>query len=117
MIDSRLPHNPISFSDILDANLLKRKYQEYEVSLRRKKAKELMIIVKDFLDFVKNLKSSVSSTWLMENLMEQEKVARRISLILKVRYFIVFLYKRIVEGLISRLINLMRSMLSQLSFI
>ncbi|MEM3915293.1 MAG: hypothetical protein QXX67_08155 [Metallosphaera sp.] len=116
MINSYTPnsYNP-SFNDILDANLLKLRYEEYVSSLKKSNTKELMMTVKDFLSFVRNLRSSVSSSWLAKNLYDQEKIGRKIYFVLKVRYVILFLYRKIVEGLIVKLLSLIKSLLSQIS--
>ncbi|MEM4371845.1 MAG: hypothetical protein QXS59_02210 [Metallosphaera sp.] len=106
----------ITFSDIVDANLLRRRYQDYEKTLKRSKPRELMLVVRDFLSFVRGLKSSVTSSWLKSNLAEQERVASRIFTVLRLRYLILFLYRRIVDGLVSRVLNLIKLLVTRISF-
>jgi hypothetical protein len=106
----------LTFTDILDANLLRVKYREYEGLMRTSKTKELLGTVKDFLHFVERLKSHVGSTVLMRSLEEQERVAKRLITTIRVRYLLLFLYKRVIQNLINRLVSLMRSLLIQLSF-
>ncbi|QKR01109.1 hypothetical protein GWK48_09605 [Metallosphaera tengchongensis] len=98
----------------MDGGLLKKRYEEYEVNLRTSKIKDLMLVIRDFMEFIKSLKGAVYSEWLKRNLLEQERIAKKILTVLKVRYFLIFLYRRIVDGLVYKLINSIRSFLSQL---
>ncbi|MCG3109286.1 hypothetical protein L3N51_01576 [Metallosphaera sp. J1] len=115
MISLNSSDSHVTFSDIIDANLLRKRYQDYEKSLKRSKPRDLMLVVKDFLTFVKGLKTSVTSSWLASNLAEQERIAKRIFTVLRLRYFILFLYRKIVDGLVTRLLNLIKSLVTQIS--
>lgn len=106
----------VSFTDLLNANLLRLKYKEYEGLMRRRSnPRELMGVVRDFLSFVERLKSTVNSSGLMRSLMEQERVAKRLITVIRVRYFLLFLYRKVIQNLVNRLISLIRSLLIQLS--
>ncbi|EZQ02016.1 hypothetical protein CM19_11110 [Candidatus Acidianus copahuensis] len=111
-----IPHNIIysmtEFDDIINVQLLRKKYSEYEQSLSAEHPRRVGTIVKEFIEFIRYIKSYTRSDRLLNLLKEQEKVARRILILGRVKYFLFFLYNTLVNTLIMKLLNLIRILIS-----
>ncbi|MCY0883212.1 MAG: hypothetical protein OWQ50_05305, partial [Acidianus infernus] len=62
--------------------------------------------------FIKQIRLTTFSSKLLEILDEQEIVAKRILLVYNIRYLLLIFYKSIIQRMINKLINLIRSFLS-----
>ncbi|MCY0874551.1 MAG: hypothetical protein OWQ47_06460 [Acidianus infernus] len=100
----------IGLDDIINVNLLKKKYEDYVNSLTF--GSNIKAIVKDFISFIKQIRLTTFSSKLLEILDEQEIVAKRILLVYNIRYLLLIFYKSIIQRMINKLINLIRSFLS-----
>ncbi len=102
------------FEDIVNASLLRRKYQEYERALSSNNVSEIKAVIRDFLNFVKSVKFYVSDA-LRSIIESQEKIAKELILVIRVRYLIIFAYKTIIRRLAHSLVNAIRSFQSLLT--
>ncbi|MQL54942.1 hypothetical protein [Acidianus ambivalens] len=100
----------IGLDDIINVNLLKKKYEDYANSFAS--GSNIKTIVKDFISFIKQIRLTTFSSKLLEILDQQEKIAKRILLVYNIRYLLLIFYKSIIQRMISKLINLIRSFLS-----
>ncbi len=100
----------IAFDDIININLLKKKYEDYASSLTS--GNNIKAIVKDFISFIKQIRLSTLNSALLEILNEQERIAKKILLIYNIRYLLLIFYKSIIKMMINKLINLIKSFLS-----
>lgn len=101
----------IRLDDIVNVNLLKRKYEDYVNSFTAG-INNIKAVVKDFIAFVRQIRLTTSSLKLLEILDQQERLAKRILLVYNIRYFLLMFYKSIIQRMINKLINLIRSFLS-----
>ncbi|BDC19430.1 hypothetical protein [Acidianus sp. HS-5] len=100
----------IAFDDIINVNLLKRKYEDYANSLTS--GNNIKAIVKDFISFIKQIRLTTFNSVLLGILDEQERIAKKILLIYNIRYILLIFYKSIIKMMINKLINLIKSFLS-----
>jgi hypothetical protein len=92
-------------SDIYNLEIVRKAYERYTEELNSYFAspKRLLNVIKDFINFVKSIEVSASSS-LIPILREQIRIAKRIIMIVRIRYFIYFVYHRLVKSLINKLI-------------
>ncbi|MBW9141179.1 MAG: hypothetical protein K1T65_05730 [Candidatus Aramenus sp.] len=102
------------FDDIVNASLLRSKYEEYERILSSNRISEIRVAVRDFLTFIRDIKAYVSSN-LRTIIERQEKIAKELLFIIRIRYLIIFAYKAIVNKLVKSLVNAIKSFISMLT--
>ncbi|EWG07963.1 MAG: hypothetical protein ASUL_02929 [Candidatus Aramenus sulfurataquae] len=102
------------FDDIINASLLRSKYEEYERILSSNSILEIRVAVRDFLTFIRDIKAYVSGN-LRAIIERQEKIAKELLLTIRIRYLIIFAYKAIVNRLVKSLVNAIKSFVSMLT--
>ncbi|AWR94121.1 hypothetical protein [Acidianus brierleyi] len=104
----------ITLNDIINVSIVREKYEFYENQIKHKDVSTIYSAIKDLVSFIKEIKGYASEE-LAIILKEQERIAKRIITVIRFRYIIIFLYKRIIEKLINSLEILMTKFLSKLS--
>jgi len=104
----------ITLNDIINVSIVREKYEFYEDQIKHKDISTIYSAIKDLVSFIKEIKDYASEE-LLSILKEQERIAKKIITVIRFRYIIIFLYKRIIERLIDSLELLMTKFLSKMS--
>ncbi len=104
----------ITLNDIINVSIVRKKYEFYEDQIKHKDVSTIYSAIKDLVSFIMQIKNYASEE-LVVILKEQERIAKRIIMVIRFRYIIIFLYRKIIENLISSLEVLITKFLSNLS--
>lgn len=100
----------IAFDDIINVNILKSKYEEFEVAIKAR----AISVIKDFLAFIRHIRLHLKSSKLLNLINEQEKVAKRILWIYRIRFILFAIYKRLIERMVDKLVILIKAFIALL---
>jgi hypothetical protein len=104
----------ITLNDIINVSIVRKKYEYYEGQLKSRDTSAIYAAIKDLISFIKEIKNYASEE-LALILRKQESIAKKIIMVIRFRYIIIFLYKKIMERLINSLSSLITRFLSILS--
>ncbi|AKA72814.1 hypothetical protein SULI_02045 [Saccharolobus solfataricus] len=107
--------NNITFNDILQYEIIKRTYQNIITKLNSRNLKTLKEGLKELLNFVRDIKNNILDKRLRRAIQYQQKLAKRLLLIINIRYAIFFIYKILVNTLVSRLYESIKTLLEEVS--
>lgn len=98
----------VEFDDIINVSILRNKYADYESAIKGK----VLSIIREFISFIRYIKTHTKSSKLLDLLNQQEKIAKRILLIYRIRFILFMIYKEIIENMINKLLRLIRAFIS-----
>ncbi|AOL16885.1 hypothetical protein BFU36_09390 [Sulfolobus sp. A20] len=109
--------NNVTYTDLLDYQLLKHYYESVISRLKNKSIRNLKSTIKELLGVIGKIKNFITDSRLKDIILNQEKVAKRLLVIINIRYLIFFIYKYIIGKLISTLYDLLQMFISKLETI
>lgn len=90
--------------DLANYIIIKKTFENFKQDLSNySNLKELKLKIQKFLSFISSL--DVESS-LRDFIVKQKKVAKRLLLVIDIRYIIIFVYKYLVQRLLSQLLSL-----------
>lgn len=98
----------VEFDDIVNVGILRSKYQEFEAAIKAR----VLSVIKEFISFIKYIKNHTKSEKLLELLNEQEKLAKRIFIVYRIRFLLFIVYKELISRMVNKLVNLIRVFMS-----
>ncbi|ACP49967.1 conserved hypothetical protein [Sulfolobus islandicus Y.N.15.51] len=107
--------NDVTFNDILEYEIIKKTYQNIITKLNSRNLKSLKEGLRELLNFVRDIKNNILDKRLRRMIQYQQKLAKRLLLIINIRYVIFFIYKVVVNTLVSRLYESIRTLLEEVS--
>ncbi|ACP56606.1 hypothetical protein [Saccharolobus islandicus] len=107
--------NDVTFNDILQYEIIKKTYQNIITKLNSRNLKSLKEGLRELLNFVRDIKNNILDKRLRRMIQYQQKLAKRLLLIINIRYVIFFIYKVLVNTLVSRLYKSIRTLLEEVS--
>ncbi|WP_432517961.1 hypothetical protein [Saccharolobus islandicus] len=107
--------NDVTFNDILEYEIIKKTYQNIITKLNSRNLKSLKEGLRELLNFVRDIKNNILDKRLRRIIQYQQKLAKRLLLIINIRYVIFFIYKVLVNTLVSRLYESIRTLLEEVS--
>ncbi|ACP39424.1 hypothetical protein [Saccharolobus islandicus] len=107
--------NDVTFNDILQYEIIKKTYQNIITKLNSRNLKSLKEGLRELLNFVRDIKNNILDKRLRRMIQYQQKLAKRLLLIINIRYVIFFIYKVLVNTLVSRLYESIRTLLEEVS--
>ncbi|ACP36815.1 conserved hypothetical protein [Sulfolobus islandicus Y.G.57.14] len=107
--------NDVTFNDILEYEIIKKTYQNIITKLNSRNLKSLKEGLRELLNFVRDIKNNILDKRLRRMIQYQQKLAKRLLLIINIRYVIFFIYKVLVNTLVSRLYESIRTLLEEVS--
>ncbi|MCH4815943.1 MAG: hypothetical protein QXY87_12015 [Saccharolobus sp.] len=107
--------NNVTFNDILQYEIIKKTYQNIITKLNSRNLKSLKEGLRELLNFVRDIKNNILDKRLRRMIQYQQKLAKRLLLIINIRYVIFFIYKVLVNTLVSRLYESIRTLLEEVS--
>ncbi|AGJ63992.1 hypothetical protein [Saccharolobus islandicus] len=105
----------VTFNDILQYEIIKKTYQNIITKLNSRNLKSLKEGLRELLNFVRDIKNNILDKRLRRIIQYQQKLAKRLLLIINIRYVIFFIYKVLVNTLVSRLYESIRTLLEEVS--
>ncbi len=114
IIPFKIYYSMITLNDIINVSIVRKKYEYYEGQLKSRDTSAIYAAIKDLISFIKEIKNYASEE-LALILRKQESIAKKIIVVIRFRYIIIFLYKKIMERLINSLSSLITRFLSILS--
>ncbi|ADX84010.1 hypothetical protein GO599_07380 [Sulfolobus islandicus] len=105
----------VTFNDILQYEIIKKTYQNIITKLNSRNLKSLKEGLRELLNFVRDIKNNILDKRLRRMIQYQQKLAKRLLLIINIRYVIFFIYKVLVNTLVSRLYESIRTLLEEVS--
>jgi hypothetical protein len=114
IIPFKIYYSMITLNDIINVSIVRKKYEYYEGQLKSRDTSAIYAAIKDLISFIKEIKNYASEE-LALILRKQESIAKKIIMVIRFRYIIIFLYKKIMERLINSLSSLITRFLSILS--
>ncbi|ADX86655.1 hypothetical protein [Saccharolobus islandicus] len=105
----------VTFNDILQYEIIKKTYQNIITKLNSRNLKSLKEGLRELLNFVRDIKNNILDKRLRRMIQYQQKLAKRLLLIINIRYVIFFIYKVVVNTLVSRLYESIRTLLEEVS--
>ena len=103
-------------TDLASYIVIRRTYENFKSELSMcSNVKELKLKIQKFLSFLSSFDFEIE-TKLKEFVSKQKEIAKKLLLIINIRYVIIFIYKYIVNKLLSELINLINVVLRELNY-
>lgn len=100
--------------DLANYTVLRRTYENFRSELSSCiNIKELKLKVQKFLSFISSIEAEEN---LIEFITKQKEIAKRLLLVINIRYVIFFLYRYLVHKLLSELLSLINRALSILNY-
>ncbi len=109
--------NKVTYTDLLNYQLLKHYYESVISRLKNKSIRNIKSTIKELLGVIERIKNFITDSRLKDIISNQEKVAKRLLVIINIRYLIFFIYKYIIGKLISTLYDLLQMFISKLETI
>ena len=105
-------HKILYMIDLANYIIIKKTFENFKQDLSSySNLKELKLKVRKFLSFISSL--DVESS-LRDFIVKQKKIAKRLLLVIDIRYIIIFVYKHLVKRLLAQLISLINLTLAYL---
>lgn len=104
----------ITFNDILQYEIIRSKYQVIMDKLKDKNVKVLKETLKEIIGFIKDIKRLVLDRRLRNLIKCQQKLAKKLLLIINIRYIIFFIYKIMLQKLIAKLYESIRIFVTEI---
>jgi hypothetical protein len=93
-------------TDVIDYTIVRKTYESYLKEITYcKNDKELRLVIKRFLDFLKDMYLEAIGEKLRTYIQRHIKIARNILTLMKLKYLIFFIYNFLLERLVKELIN------------
>ncbi|BAB65601.1 hypothetical protein [Sulfurisphaera tokodaii] len=109
-------NNILIMTDLASYIVIRRTYENFKSELSMcSNVKELKLKIQKFLSFLSSFDFEIE-TKLKEFVSKQKEIAKKLLLIINIRYVIIFIYKYIVNKLLSELINLINVVLRELNY-
>ncbi|WP_390532330.1 hypothetical protein [Sulfurisphaera ohwakuensis] len=109
-------NNILTMTDLASYIVIRRTYENFKNELSMcYNVKELKLKIQKFLSFLSSFDFEIE-TKLKEFVSKQKEIAKKLLLIINIRYVIIFIYKYIVNKLLSELINLINVVLRELNY-
>ena len=100
-------------TDVFDYTIVRKTYESYLKEITYcKNDKELRLVIKRFLDFLKDMYLEAVGEKLRTYIQRHIKIARNILTLMKLKYLIFFIYNFILERLVKELINAIKYFIS-----
>lgn len=100
-------------TDIIDYTIVRKTYENYLKEITYcKNDKELRLVVKRFLDFLKDMYLEAVGEKLRTYIQQHIKIARNILTLMKLKYLIFFIYNFLLKRLVKELINAIKYFIS-----
>lgn len=98
--------------DFANYIIIKKTFENFKQDLSScSNLKELKLKIKKFLSFISSLDIESS---LRNFIAKEKKIAKRLLLVIDIRYILIFVYKHLIQRLLAQLIYLMNLTLSYL---
>lgn len=107
-------NNNITFNDILQYEIIRSKYQVIMDKLKDKNISVLKETLKEIIEFIKKIKGLALDRRLKNLIKYQQKLAKKLLLIINIRYIIFFIYKIILQKLIAKLYESIRIFITEI---
>lgn len=99
--------------DIIDYTIVRKTYESYLKEIAYcKNDKELRLIIKRFLYFLKEMYIEAVGEKLRAYIQHHIKISRSILILMRLKYLIIFIYNFLLERLVKELINAIKNFIS-----